>query len=199
MKHQRLWTGLWIAYIHRGMGRKCSVSSLFPSPWHTSCSERWWDCWAAGDGITVWLNSSFIHGIRAGSSSYKEGKRQIKCLSSTSYKNETENESCVWLFVTPPMDCSLLDSSVHGILQARILEWVAISFFRGLPNPWIKPRSPALQEDSLLSEPPGKLKNAEVGSWSLLQGIFLIQESNWGLLNCRKILYQLRYRGIPMI
>ena len=62
------------------------------------------------------------------------------------------------------MDCSLLDSSVHGILQARIPEWVAISFFRGLPNPWIKPRSPALQEDSLLSEPPGKLKNAEVGS-----------------------------------
>ena len=36
-----------------------------------------------------------------------------------------------------PMDCSLPGSSVHGILQARILEWVAISFSRGsdLPNP----------------------------------------------------------------
>ena len=32
------------------------------------------------------------------------------------------------LFVTPWMVCSLPDSSVHGILQARILEWVAISF-----------------------------------------------------------------------
>ena len=30
-----------------------------------------------------------------------------------------------------PMDCSLTGSSVHGILQARILEWVAISFSRG--------------------------------------------------------------------
>jgi len=34
-----------------------------------------------------------------------------------------------WLFATP-MDCSIPDSSVHGISQARILEWVAISFSR---------------------------------------------------------------------
>ena len=55
-----------------------------------------------------------------------------------------------------PMECSPPDSSVHEILQARILEWVAILFFRDLPNPVIKPRSPTLQADSLLSEPPGK-------------------------------------------
>ena len=48
-------------------------------------------------------------------------------------------------------------SFVHGIFQARILEWVAISFPRGLPNPEIEPRSPALQADSLPSEPPGKV------------------------------------------
>ena len=47
-------------------------------------------------------------------------------------------------------------SSVHGILQARILEWVAISFSRDLPDPGIELRSPALQPDPLLSEPPGK-------------------------------------------
>ena len=47
------------------------------------------------------------------------------------------------------MDCSPPDSSVHGILQARILEWVAIPFSRGLPYSWIKPGSPALQADSL--------------------------------------------------
>ena len=34
-----------------------------------------------------------------------------------------------------PVDCSLPDSSVHGILQARILEWVAISFSRGPSRP----------------------------------------------------------------
>jgi len=38
--------------------------------------------------------------------------------------------SCVWFF-SDPMDCSPPGSSVHGISQARILEWVAISFFRG--------------------------------------------------------------------
>ena len=37
------------------------------------------------------------------------------------------------------------------------------------PNPGIKPRSPALLEDSLPSEPPGRPKNAGVGSYSLLQ------------------------------
>ena len=34
-----------------------------------------------------------------------------------------------------PMDCSLPGFSVHGILQARLLEWVAISFFRGFSRP----------------------------------------------------------------
>ena len=55
-----------------------------------------------------------------------------------------------------PVDCSPPDSSVHGILQTRILEWVAILFSRDLPDPGMEPGSPALQGDSLLSEPPGK-------------------------------------------
>ena len=55
------------------------------------------------------------------------------------------------------MDCSPPGSSVHGILQAKILEWVAIPFSTEFPDPGIKPRSPTLQADSLLSEPPGKL------------------------------------------
>ena len=54
------------------------------------------------------------------------------------------------------MDCSPPGSSVHGILQARILEWVVISFSRHLPDPGIEPRSPTLQADALPSEPPGK-------------------------------------------
>ena len=66
---------------------------------------------------------------------------------------------------------------------------------RGSSNPGIKLRSPTLQADSLVSEPPGKPKNTGAGSLSLLQGIFLTQESNWGLLYCRQILYQLSYQG----
>ena len=42
--------------------------------------------------------------------------------------------SCVWLFCNP-MDYSPSGSSVHGISQARILEWVAISFSKGSSQP----------------------------------------------------------------
>ena len=61
------------------------------------------------------------------------------------------------------MDCSPPGPSVHGILQVRILEWVAIPFSRelfpspgDLPNTGIEPRSPALQVDSLPAKPQGK-------------------------------------------
>ena len=88
------------------------------------------------------------------------------------------------------------------ILQARILEWVAFPFSRGSSQPkdwtqvsWIEPRSPTLQGNSLPAEPQGKPKYTRVGSLSLLQRILLTQESNWGLLHCRWILYQLSYEG----
>ena len=65
------------------------------------------------------------------------------------------------------------------------------------PNPGIKPKSPALQVDSLPAEPQGKPQNIEMGSLSLLQQIFLTQELNWGLLHCRWILYQVSYQESP--
>ena len=68
---------------------------------------------------------------------------------------------------------------------------------RGSSQPGIKPRSPALQVDSLPSEPPGKPKNTGGGSLSYLQWIFLTQELNQGLLYCRQILYQVSYQGSP--
>ena len=42
-------------------------------------------------------------------------------------------QSCLTL--CDPVACSLLDSSVHGILQARILAWIAILFSRGSTQP----------------------------------------------------------------
>ena len=83
--------------------------------------------------------------------------------------------------------------TVHGILHAIILEWVGEPSPGVLPNPEIKPRSPTLQVDSLPAELPERPRNTGVGSLSLLQQSFLTQESNWSLLHCRQILYQLSY------
>ena len=55
-----------------------------------------------------------------------------------------------------PMDYSPPGSSAHGILQTSILDWVAVPFPRDFPYPGIEPGSPALQANSLPSEPPGK-------------------------------------------
>ena len=72
---------------------------------------------------------------------------------------------CVYVYVLvvqacptlcDPMDYSLPGSSIHGIPQGRMLEWVAVSFSGDLPNPVFEPRSPTLWADSLPSEPPGK-------------------------------------------
>ena len=66
-------------------------------------------------------------------------------------------QSCLTL--CNPMDCSTPGFSVYGILQARILEWVAVLFSRGSSQSRdIEPGSPALQADSLPSEPPEKLQ-----------------------------------------
>ena len=51
-----------------------------------------------------------------------------------------------------PMDCP----PFRGIFQARMLEWVAISFSRGSSDPGLKPASPALGGEFFTTEQPGK-------------------------------------------
>ena len=99
-------------------------------------------------------------------------------------------------------------------LQAPLsMEISRQEYWNGLPfsslghlHPGIETGSPTLQADSFWSEPTGKpmsyailrlKRKLEVGSLSLLQGNFLTQESNQGLLHCRRILYQLSYPGSP--
>ena len=55
-----------------------------------------------------------------------------------------------------PTLCNPMGYIVRGLLQARILEWVAFPSPGDLPNPGSKPRSPTLQVDSLPAEPQGK-------------------------------------------
>ena len=70
------------------------------------------------------------------------------------YKGESEVAQSS-LTLCDPTDCSLPGSSVHGIFQARLLVWVAVSFSRGSSRLREQTWSPAFQEDSLPSEPPG--------------------------------------------
>ena len=64
---------------------------------------------------------------------------------------------CVcYLLISVQLFASLPGSSEHGLLQARILEWVAIPSPRDLPDPGIESGSPVLQVDSLPAEPQGK-------------------------------------------
>ena len=100
-------------------------------------------------------------------------------------------QSC--LILGNPMDYT--GSSVHGDSPGKNTGVGCHSLLQGnLPNPENELRSPALQVNSLLSEPRGKPRNTGVGSLSLLQGIFLAQESNRDLLHCWQTLYQWSYR-----
>ena len=70
-------------------------------------------------------------------------------------------QSCLTL--CDPIDCGLAGSSVHGIVQARILEWVAISYSRDLPEQGIKPmipRASCIAGGLLTTAPPGKYLNS---------------------------------------
>ena len=79
----------------------------------------------------------------------------IKEVAARNWK-ERKEKSLSHVRLCDPMDCSLPGSSLHGILQARVLEWVAIAFSRGSSRPRIEPESPEFQADALTSEPPGK-------------------------------------------
>ena len=97
--------------------------------------------------------------------------------------------SCVSLFATP--------------WTVQSMEFYRLGYWSGQPfpspgdlqNPGIESRSLTLLADSLPVEPQGKPMNTGLGSFSLLQWIFLTQELNQALLHCRWILYQLSYQG----
>ena len=130
---------------------------------------------------------------------------QGQCLITTSVTGAPSGEGCLLMrqqqqfFKMPesasqsyPALCNPMDYTAHGILQDRIPEWVAFPFSKGSSQPRSR-----TQVDSLPAEPQGKPRNTGVGSLSLLQQVFPTQESNWGLLHCRRILYHLSYQGSP--
>ena len=79
----------------------------------------------------------------------------------------------------------------------RILEWVTYSFSRGTSQPRDQAQVSHIAGGFFTSWTTGDTQEYRVDSLSLLQRIFLTQESNWGLLHYRWILYQLSYQGSP--
>ena len=139
------------------------------------------------------------------------------------------SQSCLTLVTTGTVACQAPLSMgfffffFHGILQARILEWVAISFSRGSSWPrkwtqiscsagrfftdWATRETPkwqllshvdSLQPQGLYSPWNSPGQNTGVGSRSLLQAIFPTQGLNLRLLHCRHIIYQLSDQGSPI-
>ena len=102
-----------------------------------------------------------------------------------------------WKLLLCPTLCDPMDCTVHRILQARILEWVAFPFSRRSSQSRDQAQVSCTVGRFFISWTTGKPKNTGVGSLSLLQQIFLTQEFNWGLLHCWWILYQLSYQGSP--
>ena len=81
----------------------------------------------------------------------KTHDEQSNMLGTIHSENESESRSVVFTL------CDPMDYIIHGILQARILEWVAFPLSRDLPNPGSKQRSPTLQANSF----PAKQRKAQ--------------------------------------
>ena len=102
--------------------------------------------------------------------------RELPLLSSQLHFSESESRSVVSDSATP------WNNTVHGILQARILEWVAFPFFRGPSQPRDRTQVSHVAGGFFTSWATGKPKNTGLGSLSLLQQIFLTW--NWTGVSC---------------
>ena len=130
--------------------------------------NRAWDGWMASSTQWTWVWANFGRWWRTGKPRMLQsmGSQRVRHDSATTTtatvkpRNWAVCVACViaqsYLTLCNPLDCSLPGFCVHGILQARLLECVAITFSRDLPNPGFEPGSPTLQADSLPTEPPGR-------------------------------------------
>ena len=114
----------------------------FPAGWITSQNQ---DCWEK-------YQPQICRWYQANGRKRRESKESLE-----SSKSRLVVSDSLW---PRGHKCNQPDSSVHGILQARILEWLPVPFSRGSSQPRDRTRSPTLQADSLPSEPPGEVQRA---------------------------------------
>ena len=108
-----------------------------------------------------------------------KGTQDMKTQIAGELRSALVTQSCLTL--CSPMDCSLPGSSVHGIFQARILEWAAISSSKGSSCPRDQTQVSYMADISLLSEPPRKVHIKRMISVS----------TDWHLSMHRKVLNSL--------
>ena len=132
---------------------------------------------------------------------FRQGKGTRDQIANIHWIIKNMSLSHILLFATP-MDCSLPGFSVHGIIQARILEWVVAPFSRGcsllqviFPTPEIEPRSPALPADSLPSESKKKsIENIGESPKKPASLTALKPLTVWITTNCGKFLRRWEYQ-----
>ena len=129
---------LWLVGCGREGGGKSAewaAASLCQRPWEGKGKGGWAAQGRASHFSPLTANSTLaVH--RNPESSLPEWWIFSSWCSLPSWSEVKVFQSCLTLW--DPMDCCLRGSSVHGILQARILEWIAIPFFRGSSQPWDK-------------------------------------------------------------
>ena len=121
--------------------------------WHWNFGSPWWERLWRFSSTKCWIWMLLAAGSARVRAMLTRGEK--KCSSGKSLQSTLLSDS-----LQPPMDCSLPRASVHGILQTRILEWVAMPSSRGSSTPGIKPTIPYVylycQAGSLPLVPPGK-------------------------------------------
>ena len=128
--------------------RGCEFNLCSVSGWGTKIPHAMWP------KKKMYMN----HAIFRISTSLPIVSRRLSCKYLLSESESEVTQSCPTL--CDPMGLNLPGSSVHGIFQARVLEWVAISFSRRSPRPRDRTRVSTLQAGALPSEPPGKPKKS---------------------------------------
>ena len=143
-----------------------TVWSFYPSEWKSLCHVWLCDQWTVVALLSMCLWAITLHSwgiffsrrLLKGRNHFSDVEKKLP-----NYPSEHLNWFIVCVLVTQscptlcdPMGCSPPGSSFHEILQAKILEWVAIPFSRGSSQPGMGLGSPALQADSSLSVPPRK-------------------------------------------
>ena len=153
----------WALAAHHKAGREMHMESAHPAQFSSGEAspgpDKWETPWGRADPQASGLRGlgaghlelpassvipavSFLYFGKAKFHTHTRAHTHTHAKKNLNYLTSEIAQSCPTL--CDPMDCSPPSSSIHGIFQAGVLEWVAISFPGVLPNPGIEPWSPTL-------------------------------------------------------